>query len=324
MLGALTTKNNNDFMIKQFSLLMICATVILCSCKKDVPGYTNDSDSFSASLITDSINAGELAKFSLTDNPDIITFYSGEIGHVYDYRNRTVLEGGRLNVKFETRVTNRPADTLDVLVSTDFRGIYDSTNVANAHWKKMTNRFVFPDTAAPQGFFYPSGVTSADFADITDSVTAGQPFYMAYKYRNSLPTNIIWSIGKLGMYNVFNNGVANATVIDSNQINSGSFAAVQMGDPGTMRWTSSSTYLKCTNSTIAPLNADYWYISRPLNPSAVAPDLPFVLKNISQSSLTAYNYSYNTPGTYKAVFVASYKRLNFEKTIVKEFTVIVH
>ena len=294
----------------------------LFSCKKNVPGYTEDGYSFDASLPVATIDSADTAQFLLSENPDVISFYSGEIGHEYANRERTILQGGRLQLKFETRVQFQPADTLDVMLSNDFTGIYDSTNVANAHWKRLTALFLFPTPASTLSTFYPSGPTSGDFVDLTDSVIPGQPCYLAFRYENTKPTNIVWSVGKLAMYNVFTNGVPNAAVIDSNQITSGNFAPVQFTDP-TPRVTTSSTYLKISNSTTEPFGSQYWHVSRPLNPSAVAPDAPIVIKNITQSPLAKFNYVYNKPGTYKATFVAAYKRLNFDKTFIKEFTVVV-
>ena len=210
---------------------------------KNVPGYTDKDYSFYAALPVNTIDSGSSANFILTDNPDVISFYSGEIGHEYINRERTILEGGRLNLKFETRVQFQPADTLDVMLSNDFNGIYDSANVANAHWKRMTDLFLFPTPSSTLSTFYPSGPTNGDFTDITDSTISGTPFYLAFRYTNTKPTNIIWSVGKLGMYNIFNSAVPNGTVIDSNQITSGTFAPVQFGDP-TPRVSTSSTYLK--------------------------------------------------------------------------------
>ena len=299
--------------------------IVLLSCKKDIPGTIDEDATFNASLVTARINAGDTAVFALTENPDIISFYSGEIGHEYQYRDRTILEGGNLKVKFETRLQNVGMDSsLEVMISNDFSGVYDSTNVVNAHWKNMNSFFTYPLPTDPLSTFYPSGPTQGDFADFTDSIIPGQPFYYAFKYTNKTPSSIIWSINKMSMYNVFSAGnIPDAVIIDSNRITSGNFASVQINDPGIARWTTSSTYLKCTNTSTTPVGAEYWYITRPLNPSAIAPDAPIVIKNITQNPMTAYRYTYTKPGTYKATFVARYARLNFQKTIVREFTVIV-
>jgi len=309
--------------MKRFiSLSLVITMVFNYGCKKDVPGNIDEGASFDAVLPVAVVDSGDSVLFDLSGNPDVISFYSGELGHNYDFRDRTELSGGRLNVKFQLRVQNVLPDSIDVMLSNDFTGIYDSTHVANAHWKNMNSFFVFPDSTAALSTFYPSGIDNATFADITDSIIPGVPCYFAFRYKNMVPSGIIWSVGKLGMYNVFTSGEANAAVIDSNQITSGSFAAVALGD-SVARWSTSSTYLKMFNSSLAPVDGEQWYISRPLNPSAVTPDVPVAIKNITQNPLTSYRYAYSKPGTYKAVFVAKYVRLNYEKTIVKEFTVVV-
>ena len=309
--------------MKRFIALSLLVTVFInYSCKKETPGYVDEGASFDAVLPVATVDSGDSVLFDLSGNPDVISFYSGEQGHNYDFRDRTQLSGGRLNVKFQLRVQNVLPDSIDVMLSNDFTGIYDSANVANAHWKNMNSFFVFPDSNAALSTFYPSGPYDSVFADITDSIIPATPCYFAFRYKNLDPSSIIWSVGKLGMYNIFTSGEANATVIDSNQITSGSFAGVALGD-SVMRWSTSSTYLKMFNSSFAPLDGEQWYISRPLNPSAVTPDVPVAIKNITQNPLTSYRYAYSKPGTYKAVFVAKYVRLNYEKTIVKEFTVVV-
>ena len=304
---------------------IIVAGLLLCSmfsCKKIVPGYTDAAYSFDAVSNSATINVSDTALFTLSGNPDVISFYSGEVGNNYENRNRTVLTGGSLKVKFETRVVNKPADTLEVLISNNFNGVYDSTNVANATWKRMTDKFNFPLPTTALNTFIPSGMPGAYFTDITDSIIAGQPFYVAFRYDINKNNNIEWSVSKLGMYNLFGNGIPTATVIDSNSNNSGNFAAVKMGETNN-RWSKTSTLYKFLNSNSSKIGASHWYISRPLNPNAVTPDLPNVIKNISQSLVASFKYKYRQPGTYKAVFVASYNRLNFEKTFVKEFTIVV-
>ena len=62
--------------------------IVLLSCKKDIPGTIDEDATFNASLVTARINAGDTAVFVLTENPDIISFYSGEIGHEYQYRDQ--------------------------------------------------------------------------------------------------------------------------------------------------------------------------------------------------------------------------------------------
>ena len=302
--------------------MLIASVCLFFSCRKNGPGNTDTNASFDAKLIGDSINVNDTAFFQLSENPDVISFYSGEIGHQYVNKDRTVLTGGHLQMKFESRVGNQVADTLDVYVSNDFSGVYDSANVAAASWKRLTDKFIFPTPALPLLTYVPSGTGATFLTDISDSVISGQPFYLAYRYNILRQNNIEWTVRKVGMYNSFTDGTATSTVIDSSNNTSGGFVEVSMGEP-TSRWTRSSTLYKCTNSVTSKVGAQHWYISRGLNPDAVSPDLPIVLKNISESALKSFSYVYTSPGTYKATFVASYVHLNYEIVIVKECVVVV-
>lgn len=302
-------------------VFLLFTVVTLYSCDKITPGFIDKGNSFDATVDATNISINDSASFSLIGNADIITFYSGQTGNNFDYRDRTFLSGGQLKMKFETRVVNQPADTLEVFISTDFNGVYDSANVASATWNRITDKFLFPDATTPLGTFISSGPTPGDLTDISANVIPGKPFYLAYRYDITKQNNIEWSIGKLGMYNFFSNGNATSTVIDSSTNNSGSFAPVSFGEPS--RWTKTTTYYKCINSSTSTLGASHWYISKPLNPDAIAPDLPIVVKNITQSPLAKFKFKYSTPGTYKAVLIGSYQRLHYEKVFAKEFFITV-
>lgn len=304
---------------------ILCISLIVLSaiaCKKNDAGYTNDISQFDVMPRTLTVSVNDSVRFDMAGNPDNISFFSGETGSVYEYRNRTVLTGGKLKLKFQTRVINKPADTLDVLLSNDFTGIYDSANVAKAKWKSLTNKLLFPTALTPLSTFIPSGVDPSVYLDLTDSVVAGQPFYLAYKYTITKVSNIEWSVGQLAMYNFFSNGIANAAVIDSANNTNGGFVPVTMNEP-VSKWSKTSTLYKCTSTTTAVIGAQHYYISRPLNPNAVKPDVPSVIKNISQSPLGYFSYKYTVPGTYKIAFVAANSRVNVEELSVKEFTIIV-
>ena len=320
-------------MNKILLLLGSSIVMVLGACKKNTPGNSPSDYTFEVGISKDSINAGETANFIFLDNPDFISFYSGEKGHQYIYRDRTVLDGGgNLLFRFQTRVRVQPADTLDVLISTDFSGQYDSLNVTNAHWKNMNGLFNIQNSSSALNTYYPSGPTFDDYTNIGDSVIPGKTFYIAFRHKNESPTNIIWNIKKIGLYNVFQStDIPTITLIDSNKISS-DFFAVKTNDVIT-RWDKvlggynppNYPSLKYNSDTsLVPAGAEHWYISKPMNPNAVLPDAPLVIKNISQNALENFKYKYASPGTYTATFVASYQRLGLEKTIVKEFTIIVH
>lgn len=308
--------------MKKNEILIACAFIsFTIGCSKTDSGFVNDISSFSVIPKSLTISVNDSLRFDMDGNPDNISFFSGEIGRVYEFRNRTLLTGGNLRMKFETRTLNRPADTLDVLISNDFSGIYDSTNVARATWKTLNNKLLFPTPTTVLGTFIPSGITPGTFLDITDSIISGQPFYLAYRYTVLRQNNIEWSVGKLGMYNFFSNGTPTAAVIDSANNTGAAFVPVSFREP--TRWSRSTSFYRCLNTTTAVVGAQHFYISRALNPNAVNPDAPEVLKNISQSALKYFAYKFKLPGTYKIAFLATNARLSINEQVVKEFTITV-
>ena len=299
-------------------LLIICVSFIL-SCKKDVPGQTEEYYYFNVALPDTLITTKEKAHFLLYCNPDVISFYPGDSSHNYDYRDRTYAEGGKIKFKFNAKVTTT-ADTIDVMVSTDYSGNNDSASIVNAHWKKLSSLFVFPSGST-------LSVTN-DSTDITDSTILGQPFYLAFKYINQKPKNITWTINNVGLFNVFGNGTAPSTMIKLTNIRSGGYSPVSINSPKKLLWkipTSSSGSLTLANSTSSggyPIGTEAWLVSG-IQKASVNPDQPIIIKNITQSPVESYDYQYTKPGTYKATFVASYTRLNYERTFIKQITVIV-
>jgi len=80
---------------------------------------------------------------------------------------------------------------------------------------------------------------------------------------------------------------------------------------------------------VSPLNdpqSEHWVVSNALSISSVdlGPDRPISIKgDITSSPLTEYKYTYNQPGTYKAVFVASNNSVDNSKQVIKEITLTI-
>ena len=92
------------------------------------------------------VNVGDSLHFNFTGDANIITFYSGEPGSVYEYKDRTQKElEGTVELSFATRVMNSydlPRE-VDVMVSTDFNGNYTFDDVSAANWTNISDRFSF-------------------------------------------------------------------------------------------------------------------------------------------------------------------------------------
>ncbi len=83
----------------------------------------------------------DTVRFTFTGNPYYLTFYSGEPYHRYEYRDRETAGAGSAIV-FHLCIDNgvTGTNTLALMVSTDFSGVYDSTNIYNATWTDITSK----------------------------------------------------------------------------------------------------------------------------------------------------------------------------------------
>ncbi|HEY0668007.1 MAG TPA: hypothetical protein VGD22_07520, partial [Sphingobacteriaceae bacterium] len=68
--------------------------------------------------------------------------------------------------------------------------------------------------------------------------------------------------------------------------------------------------------------SEHWAVSKPItvNEIDLGPDLAKGVKGIRNTMINEYTYTYNKPGTYTAVFVASNNSIDDIKEVIKEIT----
>lgn len=311
-------------------LILFAITIFLFSCRKD-----NVEDVvFTVSTSDTTFRVADSVRFMISGNPDVITYYSGEAGNNYDYRDRTSKEGGTLNFSFQTRVENVDGFTalasgaLKVLVSTNFKGTYststdplvaasaDSAMSNSAIWTDISSRFFIPTTGTINTFY------SSNEVNISDLVTSSSaPLNIAFKYiaptTPALGANGI-TIGSLLMYSSYPDGtITNFNLVPAASGNVSAIWKMVKAANTANTWTPSSTQLKYT-STLTTAFSEDWAISNAFYPKTAIPDKGKTLKNIANNPLTNFAYKFSAPGRYKLVFVASNNRANDQKKVLKE------
>jgi len=317
-----------------------------CSKKQEV-----SSPAFSVTAVKNNGNTvasfapGDTVNFKFTGNPNVITFYSGEVGKRYQYATRTQA-AGTAQLQFSSQLANgTQANSLSLLVSSDFKGIAlktlagvsvrDTTttnaNIAAATWTDITSRATL---AASIGVAVPSGVI-----DLSDFAKQGKPVYIAFKY-NAVAATIQnkWTITNLAINNVLSDGTS-YTIANLNSplkplANYGNISyspgwAVSF-DPAkntnNYAWTyADGTSLVITGASTAgaaTASAEAWAITGPVDLSKVTPDVGVAIKSII-ATLSAYSYSYSQAGNYNAIFVATNITATDSKTIVQQVPVTV-
>lgn len=257
----------------------------------EVQGTVEEEIPASLSVLPDKVEckAGEPIIFSLTgNNANNVVFYSGESGHNFDFRERFYADNDMV-VNFSTWVRyGEIYQNLQFLVSNDFNGIYDEGSVEAANWIDLSDKFTFS-----------SGVDRTPSGEVSLKEYAGDDpnaqLYVAFRYRdNEKPRQNNWIIRTITLDLISPEGVRSSSAAMSTM----GWKVVDFKNPAVTWNISSSTQILIDGGTNQPENDD-WVISKAFNLRKGTPD-----KGVSLNSVTSrdYIYTYNTPGTYKAVF----------------------
>lgn len=257
----------------------------------EVQGKVEEEIPASLSVLPDKVEckAGEPITFSLTgNNANNVVFYSGESGHNFDFRERFYADND-MAVNFSTWVRyGEIYQNLQFLVSNDFNGIYDEGSVEAANWIDLSDKFTFS-----------SGVDRTPSGEVSLKEYAGDDpnaqLYVAFRYRdNEKPRQNNWIIRTITLDLISPEGVRSSSAAMSTM----GWKVVDFKNPAVTWNISSSTQILIDGGTNQPENDD-WVISKAFNLRKGTPD-----KGVSLNSVTSrdYIYTYNTPGTYKAVF----------------------
>lgn len=302
------------------AIRLLLLLFLASACEKKLS--TNDAG-FDVHVEKNALQLGEKAFFSFSKNPDIITFYSGEVGNRYNFRERVTADGTPL-LSFKTiRANGTQPNSLLLLVSSDFAGVVKGdtattkANIAKAGWTDITARAQLSTGGA-------STVASGDI-DLSDFAAAGKPVYIAFKYQGD-PGSIQnkWTISSFSIKNILPDStkyeIANMNTSTTPYANYGvttfspGFAAYTIQNK--YNWSVSAASLAITGATStgsADAPAEAWVFLGAVNLKKVTPDVGIVVKNSTQNlSGLLFPYEYKTKGIFEAAFVGG--RVDVEET----------
>jgi hypothetical protein len=295
-------------MNKLFFYSIICLLVASCT-KRDEVG----APEFEVSASAATYKLGDSIIFNFKGNPQNIVFWPGTPGRVYEFRNRTFTTGNKLLMRFNSFQQYGVLNNMTVLVSNNFNGTYDATNVQAATWTDISSRFTLS-----QGLDQvPSGTV-----DLTEFTADNKSATIAFRYivpAMANPNPNRWVIRSFFM----DMEDAEGAVIPQATVATAGWKPVSFENPAS-NWLVMSTQL-LTQAT--PNNADDdWILSKTFNPNAISPDKGIPIKNIT-TNLIRYSPAtdlYNKPGTYKVIFEATNSSYQNEpERVVKEVTITV-
>jgi hypothetical protein len=309
-------------------LSSLALMALLTACTREM---SVKSLSFGASADNATITAGDSAVFKFTGSPDFISFYSGEPGHRYAYRDRIDADGTPVLTFTSARANGSQANSLQVMVSADFKGINLSdtagtiSNIWTGNWTDITSRATLSTGTA---------VASGDI-DLSDFAKAGKPVYIAFKHNGYVGTTYSkWTITNFLVTNkladstsyIIANMAANTTQLLNYSTPTYSPGFIAMTAYGKYHWVvTAGTSLLITGATSAAAATDSsenWAIVGPIDLKKVSPDMGVPIKMISENMQKfPYSYQYLTKGNYQATFVASNVNADAEDHAVRTVNV---
>lgn len=331
------------------NILFALMLVQVVACSKSIESKDLDFDVAvinSAKIPTTTFNRGDTVNFIFSGNPDYITFFSGEKGMRYAFRDRVADTSTNVKFSFSTALNaTGTSGTLSLLASTDLvpytqDNAVDSINVSKATWTDISNRAVFATSAI---------TTSSGVLDLSDFARMGKPVHLAFKYAaNAGTTQRRWTISNISLrhftadtaYTISSTALILPSTFPAWSVSPG-WGQINVSNPG-IRYsplvsTSVTTSFGITGATVASsaVATESYLVSGPLDLKRVLPDAGVVVKdqttNASTSSYSSttssaplnanYAYRFMTPGKYEVTFVASNANISEKASVVK--TIIV-
>ena len=319
--------------MKKYTLLLIFSVFAFGSCKDDelaFPEFNVTVDTENATGNEAGVpvfKAGTSIRFGFTGSADMVTFYSGEPGMMYQHRDRTKLDGLPY-MQFNTQIEGGtiPSGFLSVLVSTDFAGFTkagatDAECITRANWSDVTNQCNLPTT-----------VTTQLSPKIDLSAYAGKPVYVAFRYVRPINTDFArYQIKNFRVrneadgtaYEIKTTGNAGWTAFDFNTPATGDAYLATGGAAANRIWDfrNAAGDDRISIGFNSQIVSNDWAITSAIDLRAVSPDLGRGIKAYSDDRLNEYQYIFNAAGTYTVSFIASNSRYSKTNSSVKQVKV---
>lgn len=288
--------------MKHIRLVTVLLTsMAFASCSKEL---AFEPLSFGVTTSSTTYKVGDTVHFTFTGSPDIISFYSGEEGNNYAFRERTTLDG-KPQLQFTSFAQyGTQLNTLQLLVSNDFTGTYTAAQINKATWMDITTKATLSKGADN---------TSSGVIDLSEFLAQKKPINFAFKYTGTTgSTQKTWTIKNLTL----NLLKTDNNVLPITDLASAGWRQVSIKNSAAV-WTIKPTELRIAGGGDKADDNEDWIISKLLYLNQVLPDVAVPIKNITQKR-NSYDYVFSKPGNYKVVFLAANATADQQQSTTKE------
>lgn len=288
---------------------------------------------------------GDPVKFNFEGNADYILFYSGEVGHEYQYRDRTTvdredIEKCELTIQLNGR---SGAPCMVGYVTNSFSGL--NTQDEEADYATISSmltpekdlqgweRIELNDNATVGVW----ETTTIDVTHLCDNLSIALHWNPESrdKSQRAYWTSVNVAVQLKGREpNVISSKVLNFTPFSmaEDMVGSRYILTSESSVPGTMRYTGNvglntnemhlvgSSAYNPDNAATLPYCIDAWVMSEPMALNLISPDEGVSIKTLT-ATLPSYTHTFNEPGTYTVTFVATAGNYLDSSREVKEMVV---
>ncbi|MBD0833666.1 DUF5017 domain-containing protein [Aestuariibaculum sediminum] len=268
--------------------------------------------------------------FNFDEEADIISFYSGEEGAEFKYREGKVASIESVDFSFASRCgygEQDPLSQFSVVASPDFNGNYNEENIHAATWIDITDRFDFSMLTVDNTNYDSSG--QVDLQDLMDTYGS---FYLAFRYitpnqfENGIyaairlqgwrmysetdlfglaEVDLDWGLVEIGNYRSGRNVISSSTI--TLRGNHGSFTTINEEE---IAWLTDET--------------EAWVISQKFEKKMdLGADSSLPIKGVGDAKLTSFVHEYSDSGEYEVTFLAANANIENYKKIYKTITVVI-
>lgn len=296
----------------RYSALLPACLLLLAGCRKSFEEV--EKVTFDVSIPSQTFKVGEPVRFDFSGNPDFISFYSGERGNDYAYKDKDRIVETEMTFSFTSTTTSgtsgypNPA-RVPVCYSTDFSGEYTEEAVRAATWIDITDRFDMPTN---------TGVTDMMSGDVNISELYPDdqtPLYFSYHYlveaydaaaaggKGNGRTQ--WSFKQTKF-----NGIAgeSSTVLYDLQSAGWKIVCAASYEGATSMPDINSSRILLRSEFQPAIDRECWAVSGPIAKMDYindGPDKGVGIKAMAEATLHSYQHTYTEPGEYTVVFVAA-------------------
>lgn len=300
-------------MKNKLTYIGLCCFLCLVSCSKD---RMLEEPIFDVKTAATTYKAGDRVEFNFSGNPDIISFYSGEIGNDFEHIKGRLMPALAKTSFYTSKLSTGQPDQLEVLVSSDFNGKYTLDDVQAATWQPITSSFNYATGTIE---VFSNELVISNFVPKKDNI------YVGFRYRTkprAQAGNLLgsrWRITNLSFL------LTSDASTDQKALAPNSFMnAVTSSNYETNRVRITSAYIEFNgNATNTAESTEGWLITNPVMYNGFVdygPDKSKQIKTVGTPSIGSFSHIYNTPGLYKVVFTGANADVNGSKLVKRTLT----